>query len=172
MFVPFESIASSSRVWIYQSNQKMTADQKQVISNHLNDFTHRWVAHGQPLRSSFLVRHDHFIILAADESFQAASGCSIDDSVRIIKEAGNLTGLDFFDRNKIAFLKDDTVLLLNLPELKQNFKDGIWNETTLTFNNLVTTKNQWENEWLVPAEKTWLKRYVPQETVRLNSDNL
>jgi hypothetical protein len=165
MFEPFESVIPSSRIWIYQANQKFTAEQKSVITTHLTEFVERWVAHGHPLRSSFDLRFDQFIILTADESYQATSGCSVDDSVRTIKVIQQSTGLDFFDRNKIAFLRGNEVLVLNLSELKQKYQERIWNEETFTFNNLLQTKSQLENEWIVPAGKTWLKRYVPNEII-------
>jgi hypothetical protein len=172
MLVPFESLPLSSRVWIYQSNRKLSLYEKQLITEKLTDFVNQWSAHGQPLKASFLIEYDHFIILAADESYRTASGCSIDDSVRVVKETGGLANVDFFDRSQVAFLNEGQVLLIKQKDLKEKFKEGMWNEHTLTFNNLANTITHLRNEWICHAGKTWLTRYVPQQTFPVNEGNL
>jgi hypothetical protein len=166
MFIQFSALSPSSKIWIYQSDKKFTTGNKVFIQTFLQNYCEGWKAHGEPLRASFDLRFNHFIIIAADESFNTTSGCSVDDSVRAIKEVEVQTGLSFFNRNLIGFLAADDVFLLELPKLKEKYGNGIWNETTLTFNNLIGTKIQLENEWIVPAGNTWLKRYVPTETVK------
>src|SRR5690606_1059724 len=121
MFVPFESLPSDARIWIFQSNRRFTSDELQLAESHLRDFTEQWVVHGAPLRSSYSIRHDQFVILAADERDQAASGCSIDSSVRAVKELEARLQVSLFDRNLIAFLEGDRVSLYPLKELKEKF---------------------------------------------------
>ena len=165
MFVPFEAISPSSRIWIFQSDKKLSEKDCSAIRENLTEFTQRWMAHGQPLKASFDIRYNYFVILAADETFNSTSGCSIDDSVRAIKALQQRTGLDFFNRNLIAFLNNDQVFTVPLAELKQKYRDRIWNKETSSFNNLISTKSQLENDWIVPAGNTWLKRYVPPEII-------
>lgn len=160
MFVPFEKLPSSSRIWVFQANRPFTPGELEIADVRLRKFTDEWAVHGSPFDTSYSIRFDQFIVLAADESLQNASGCSIDSSVRVLKELEQLFGLELFDRNKVAFSIDGKVQLVPLQELKQNFQSGILNEETLSFNNLVATKEELEENWLVPAGKTWLKRYV------------
>ena len=162
MYIPFESLPQHSRVWIYQSGKKFTQADIDTISKALVSFTQSWSVHGQPMDASFDIRHDQFIILAVNDQ---ASGCSIDSSVRTIKEIGSAIGADLFDRTQVAFLVKDEVVLLKLAELKQKFEEGVWHEQTPTFNNLVDTKAALADSWVVAAGTTWLKRYLPKETV-------
>jgi hypothetical protein len=166
MFVPFDIISPSARIWIYQSDKKLADENLSFARSFFENYCKDWKAHGQPLRSSFDIRANHFIILAADESYNTTSGCSVDDSVRAIKEIEKHTGLVFFNRNLIPFLLNNEVALLDLSRLKENYAHGIWNQSTLTFNNLITTKSQLDHDWIVPAGNTWLKRYVSPETVK------
>lgn len=165
MFVPFDTISHNSKIWIYQSAEQFTAGQKATITNILTEFTDQWKAHGHTLKASFSIVYDHFIILTADESFNATSGCSVDESVRTIKAIEQACAINLFDRNKVPFLKDETVYFLELSSLKENFKSNIWNESSLTFNNLIQSKQDLENSWIVPAGSTWLKRYVLKDPV-------
>jgi len=160
MFVSLESMAGSSRVWIYQSDKKLTPPQKDILSNALHAFTESWQVHGEPLKTSFAILYDQFVVLAADENFNAPSGCSIDGSVRVLKELGKELNLDFFNRNVAAFKKEDAVVLIPLADLKKKNAEGVWNERTLFFNNLAPSVDSLRNGWIVPAGDTWLKRYL------------
>lgn len=165
MFVPFESISPDSRIWIYQSTGKFSRQDSDTIHAHLRQFTESWLVHGKPLRCSYDIRYDQFIILAVDESYSAPSGCSIDSSVNAIKALEPLTGHRFFERNLVAFMDRGEVILIPVQQLKQKFRENIWNEATFAFNNLVDKKWQLERNWLVPAGKTWLNRYAVRESV-------
>jgi hypothetical protein len=165
MYVPFNEMHPDSRLWIYQSARPMTLDEINKISKKLIEFCDGWAAHGQPLRTSFDIRHDHFIILSADESYYGASGCSIDESIRTIKQIDTEFEFDLFNRSLIAFLVDGKVSLIPLAQLKEKSASGALKTETPTFYNLVETKRQLEKDWLIPANNSWLKRYLLPQTV-------
>ena len=166
MLLPFDILPDHSRIWIYQASRPLNSTELSIISDGLSAFTSEWSAHGIPLRTSFDIRFNQFVILAADERQQGASGCSIDDSVRTIKAIEEKIGnVDLFDRRRIAFLNGNEVTTIRMEDLKKEFNNGVWHRGTLVFNNLINTKGELAREWLVPAEITWLKRYLPSETI-------
>jgi hypothetical protein len=165
MFVPFQSIPDYSRIWIYQSNKKLDIKSIVILSETLKTFTENWSVHGQPMHASFDIRFDRFVILAANEGINATSGCSVDSSVRTLKEIGNILRVDFFDRSEVAFKNGEDVLTLNISTLKNSLSNGDWSGDSLMFHNLVAEKSQLETGWLIPAKASWLKRYLPYETV-------
>jgi len=167
MSTPFDSLPDHSRIWIYQSDRKFNSHDINIISEVLSAFTNEWNAHNIALRSSFEIRFNQFIIIAADENQQSASGCSIDDSVRVIKNLSQKLGVDFFNRKQIAFLKDDEVIIVPIEDLKKQYDLDTWNERSLVFNNLAADKGQLKSAWIVPAESSWLKRYLPREQLRV-----
>ena len=128
-------------------------------------FTNGWAAHGQALKASYELRHDQFLLIAVDEGFNNASGCSIDASVHVIKAIEQKTGIALLGREQVAFLRGTEVFLSPVKSLKESYQDGAWNASSLMFNNVLTTKGQLENEWIVPAGNTWLKRYVQSKTL-------
>ena len=165
MFVPFDSLPPTSRLWIYQADRKFSPEERAIIESKLKLFTDGWAAHGHPLRSSFQIAYDQFIILAADEALQTASGCSIDDSVRFVQDLGSQLGVDFFNRNLIAFKEASGIRLIRLTELRQKLAEGAWSASSLTFNNLVNQKSGLETDWVIPSSSSWLSRYVGSEKV-------
>ena len=166
MLLPFQNLPDHSRIWIYQASRPLKSREVSIISDELSAFTQGWAAHGIPLKASFDIRFQQFVILAIDELVQEASGCSIDDSVRKIKEVESKIGsVDLFDRRRIAFLIDEQVATIQMEDLKKEFVNGVWHGGTLVFNNVIRSKGELSKEWLIPAEITWLKRYLPSETI-------
>ena len=164
MHIDFSLLPDHARLWVYQGDRKFTASEQKIIEQEARAFCNQWVAHGTPLKTSFRIERAQFLILAVDEDFNGASGCSIDGSVHMLKSLQDRTGIDFFDRSKIAFLIKDEVNLIPLTELKKAFAAGTLGSTTLSFNVLVTSKGEWEKNWLVAVEKTWLGKYLPKIT--------
>jgi hypothetical protein len=160
MFISFNELPDHARVWIYQSDRIITPGIKSVIEEQLNLFTSSWVAHRQPLQSSYTFLEDYFIVLAVDEQVSGASGCSIDSSTHAMKQIEEITGLDFFDRTIVAFKIDNKVMQLQLGELKQKFKEGVLNENTITFNTLADSVGVVRKNWRIPVKESWVKRYI------------
>lgn len=163
MYIPFEALPDSARIWIYQSDRKLSSADAAILSESLRAFTEQWAVHGNPINTSFCIRFDQFVILAADDK---TSGCSIDSSVRAVQEAGRAVTADFFNRNLVAFrLEQNVISLTPISGLRAALQQGQWNQDTLTFNNLVSNKGDLQSSWIVPAGASWLKRYLSSESV-------
>lgn len=159
MYVSFDKISDKARVWIYQSDRKFSEKETQELESGSQQFAEKWAAHGTGLTASAKVFHDQFLVLAVDESAHGASGCSIDSSVAFVKQAEQRFGVNFFDRTKVAFLLKDEIYLESIQNLKNKIEVGEIAKDTLTFNNLVATKEEMKDNWLSPAQDTWLERY-------------
>jgi hypothetical protein len=165
MYIPFEHLPDRSRLWIYQSDRKLSEEEEKVIREETRDFCEQWEAHGNPLNTSFKIEHNQFLILAVDEGVAGASGCSIDGSVRMLKSLHQRMGIDFLGRSKVPFLIEGEVKLIPVSELRQAFATGILGPGTSTFHLLAGTKGVLERDWILSAEKTWLVQYLPKTSV-------
>lgn len=165
MFVPFDQLPDHSRIWIYQANRKLTPAEKQIATTALEEFCDAWSAHQIALKTSFSIEADQFIVLATDEDYHQPSGCSIDSSVRALKELQAQLGVDVFDRTKVAFWVDGSVVTHPLGRLKELFAAGAMGAKTLTFDNLVPSKGDLRQRWTIPVENTWLTKYLPNSTL-------
>jgi hypothetical protein len=165
MYIDFNLLPGHARLWIYQADRKFSAADESVIREEALSFCEQWEAHGHPLKTSYRIEHDQFLVLAVDEDFSGVSGCSIDGSVRMLKSVQDQTGIDFFDRSKAAFLVNGLVELIPVAELKKAFASGTLRPASLAFNSHATTKGDWEKNWITPAEKTWLTRFLPKTSI-------
>ncbi|HEY8513772.1 MAG TPA: hypothetical protein VIL31_17565 [Cyclobacteriaceae bacterium] len=160
MFIEFDQLPDHARVWIYMANRQFSAEDHSVLHSILRAFTSEWAAHGVPLRASYTLAEDRFLILAVDESHHSPSGCSIDSSVGALRQIQEATGLDFLDRTGVPFESSGRINVIRLEELKQKYRDGVWDSQSLTFNTLAKTVGEFRSSWKVPAGTTWLKRYL------------
>lgn len=151
-----KDFAPDSRVWIYQSSRLFSMAEALAIEDLLNDFTTKWLSHGVPVKGAGYLFFGQFIILMADEKATGVSGCSTDSSVRLIKEIEQKFGVNMFDRNSLAFVIKDKIDLLPLSQVQYAFDNGFINSDTIYFNNLVETKEELENKWIVPIKNSWL----------------
>ena len=155
----FEALSDGARLWIYQSDRLLKAHEQEWILGKLGAFLSEWAAHGQDLSASANILHDHFIVIAVDESFNLASGCSIDQSVQLMKKVGEHFNIDFFNRANIAFMLDGQVTLIPMSALKTHIEKGSLNENTSFFQNTIQTKKELKSNWLIKAGESWLKKY-------------
>ena len=165
MYQSFQTLPDSSRLWVYQSHQPLTSAQQTSISEVLTEFTSSWQVHGKPMSSSFEIRNDHFLIIAADEQVNAASGCSIDDSVRIVRKLGEQLSIDFFNRNNVAIVNDGKVELVPVSSVRRSLEERSLNENSIIINTLVQTKAELNEKWNIPLGVSWLKRFLPQASI-------
>ena len=151
-----KNFSSDSRVWVYQSSRLFMVSEALAIEDLLNDFTAKWLSHGVAVKGAAYLFFGQFIILMADEKATGVSGCSTDSSVRLIKEIEQRFGVNMFERTTLAFVIKDKVQLLPLSQLQYAFSNGFITSDTLYFNNLVQTKEELENNWIVPIKNSWL----------------
>lgn len=159
MFVEFDELSDNSRVWVYQSDRNLDDNLAKVVESSGREFCENWEAHGQPLRSSVKVLHNQFIVISVDESFNMATGCSIDKSVDLVRKLEGSLNLSLFDRTNIAFLKDGEVFLSPMNGIKNEISAGVIDQNTVTFNNLVQNVGELKEKWQVRVGDSWLKRY-------------
>ena len=159
MYIPFENLPEESRIWIYQSNRKFSDAEFAEIEHELQSFLERWTAHGHSLEASYQLKYNRFIIIAVNQEVQAATGCSIDDSVGFIQQLEQKYQVDLLDKMNVTFKLGEHIAHKPLAEFKKMAKDKAVSENTIVFNNLVNTVGEWNEYWEVPANESWHSRF-------------
>jgi hypothetical protein len=155
----------ASRVWVYQSSRLFTISEALQIEEMIGQFSRNWQSHGVPVKAAAHLFFGQFVVLMADEAATGVSGCSTDSSVRLIKEIEKLFGVNMFDRLALAFIVKDKsdsyrIQILPMPQLKYAVEQGFIMADTLFFNNVVLTKEELENNWIIPAKHSWLAKKI------------
>nr|WP_121269224.1 ABC transporter ATPase [Pedobacter schmidteae] len=149
------SFSPQSKVWIYQSNRAFTDAEVPAIQQKLDDFTSQWKAHGHQLKAQAQILHQFFIVFIVDEAAAGVTGCSIDASVRVIKDIEQAHNVDLFDRFNIAYRIDDKVIVTNKEDFETLVNIKTVGPKTIVFNNLVQNLQEFESKWEIPFEQSW-----------------
>ncbi len=159
MFIPFENLPDDSKVWIYQSNRKLTDNEVAEIEADIMVFLENWLAHGTSLEASFAVKYNRFIVLAVNQEVQAATGCSIDASVQFIQKLEKKYDVTLLDKMNVTFKIGEHIAHKSLIDFKKMVKEKAVNENTIVFNNLVNTIEEFNEDWEIPAGESWHGRF-------------
>lgn len=164
MYIDFDKLPDTARVWVYQANRPLTDGDVKMIEEALRPALNEWAAHGQPLLASAQAVENRFLVVGVDEGYTLPSGCSIDSSMRTVQDIGRQLGVDFFDRSAAVQSADGSVRTIALPAIKEAVTNGQLAPETTVFNTLVKTKAELLSDWRIRAADSWLKRYFKSIT--------
>src|SRR4051812_11630309 len=119
MLVNFNEMPLGSRVWIYQAKNPLSINSSLLLEEVLNSFISNWESHDNPLKASWKLYYDQFLIIAVDESFYPASGCSIDKSVQLIKDLEIQLENELLGKTTLAILESRKIFTFELKDLKK-----------------------------------------------------
>jgi hypothetical protein len=148
----FPQLPDTSRVWLYVSDRPFDATESNYIQDALSDFTqNKWATHGTKLMASGSVLMNQLVVLAVDEEVMNASGCSIDSSVRLMKQLGAELKVDFFNRLFVLISKESEIKRVHFQDLNQ-YAD--WK----LLNPMVSSLEEVRNRFLIDVKESNLFR--------------
>ena len=160
MLVDFNTLPETSRVWIYQANRSFSTSELEEIKFKLDTFVENWSSHGEGLQAGYEIKYKRFIVLALDQEVNAATGCSIDDSVSFIQQLEKDYQVDLLDKMNVSYKQGDFVAYKPLSDFRKMAKDKAVSKNTIVFNNLVTNIAEFKENWEVPASESWHNRFL------------
>jgi hypothetical protein len=137
----FENLPPDSKVWIYTADREFTVEDKAIIGDAMKQFLPQWAAHGNALFGDYSIEKNRFLILSVDESQAGASGCSIDSSVRFIKDLGAHLKIDFFNRLNMVIERQGALETVHISDLKNYPEATVFNPM---ITNLADLRAGWE----------------------------
>lgn len=160
MLVDFNILPETSRVWIYQCNRSLSENEIKEIKSRLNVFIENWTAHGSDLQSGYNIKYKRFIIIGLNQNLNKATGCSIDASVHFIQQLEKDFNIDLMDKMNVSYKQGEFIAYKPLIEFRKMAKEKAVSKNTIVFNNLVTNKAEFIENWEVPAKDSWHSRFL------------
>lgn len=156
--------SDNSRVWVYQSSRAFIEKEEREVNEQLYQFYTQWQTHGEPVKGWAKLLFNQFIVFMADESQSQVSGCSTDSSVRVVKSIERQYDVNMFDRMVLTFLVNSKAQMLPVNQVQYALDKGYIQADTPLFNNVVGTKQELMNNWLIPLNESWLAGRVQLKT--------
>ncbi|MBI1305289.1 MAG: hypothetical protein GC181_01595 [Bacteroidetes bacterium] len=158
-------LRKESRIWLYGANRRFTSSELSYIQDLLEDFCSSWAAHGKKLDCGFKIIGDQIIALAVDEAVEAASGCSIDSSVAVIREIDNKYRLDIFNRLRTyVSVGENSLETLSLDDVKRKLASAELHSYSPVVNMQASEIRQIRENPFIPLKNTWLERFIERQT--------
>ena len=152
----FAALPPDSRVWVYQAQRNLTDNEVALAVNLGQQFIANWAAHGHKLDAVFDVLYHRFVVLAVDQRSAAASGCSIDASVKFIRQLSDTLQTDLLERLNLAYLDhNNQVQAVHVNQLQSAYEQGLISGQSNVFNNMVTTVAKLRDGWQVALGQSW-----------------
>jgi hypothetical protein len=148
----------ASRVWVYQADRELAILEIKEVKEILKSFVERWTAHNQQLKATYEIKYNRFIVLIVDETQAGASGCSIDKSVHLMKTLEEKFQINLFDRFNIAYKTNNRVFSANKLGFENLIAEGVIEQNTTVFNNLVDTYQAYLENWETAFKNSWHDR--------------
>lgn len=147
-----ENFSPSSRVWYYLADRTFDSTESDYILSKIDDFVNvHWKSHGAKLDATGILLHNQLIALTVDDNSLGASGCSIDSSVKFIKELGAELKVDFFNRMYVLISNEEEIQRVHISDLS-NYKN--WN----LLNPIVTTTKDIYEKGVISVSESELVR--------------
>jgi len=119
------ALPDQSRVWIFTTAVPLTDDLAARVEAGLKAFVADWMSHGQQVRGGFALCNRRFILVAADETANDVSGCSIDSMFRAVQAAVGRAGVPLADTADIAYRGPNGVELVDRPTFRRLVREGV-----------------------------------------------
>lgn len=160
MYVDFKKMPEFSRVWVYQAERNLSDEESALVKSRLTAFCEGWNTHGNLMPTSFDIIDSQIILFAVDESNLGASGCSIDSSVRTLRELESQLGIDLTNQGKVSYKNQNKIKVSPALGIKSKVLSGEISIDTEVINPLIKEKSDLNQLW-IPAKSSWLNKFFP-----------
>jgi hypothetical protein len=160
MIVGFSTIPEEAKIWVFPSNRKFYPQEVDEISKKIETFLQNWKSDRNDVECSFLIKHDRFIIIAADDTEHALSLDTYDALTTLILELEKQYNIVLMDKINVCYKQGDFVQYKDLIEFKKLIKSKAVSDKTIVFNNMITVKEELRYNWEINIMESWLGRLV------------
>jgi len=160
MFVDYSIITENAKVWVYPSSRKFYPNEIEGIENKIKTFLENWKSDTENFKASYKFLHNRFIVFFADDEDASLTKSDIDTSVSFILTLQEEYDVALLDKMNACFKQGEFVQYKDLKDFKKLLKNKAVTAKSIIFDNLITTKIDFDNNWEIPIEESWYNRYL------------
>lgn len=160
MFVDFEEIPEDAKIWVYPSSRKFYPNEIEALEEKVKNFVESWKSENENFKASYKFLYHRFIVLTADDITTPLSNKDIDTSVSFILNLQQEYEIELLDRMNVCFKQGEFVQYKDLKDFKKLLKNKALTGKSIIFDNLITTKQDFEHFWEIPLEESWYSRFL------------
>lgn len=153
----FEDFPDNARLWVFSLNDRVVDTDKFKLG--LEQFVSGWKAHGSPLKAAVEIMDNQLLMVAADESYVSASGCSIDSLTREIGRLASEAGLSVCGGGDVVFKMGESWKAVSRAEFQKLLSSNVINRETLVVDATLFSVGELRSRGVVnPLKESWHAR--------------
>jgi predicted nuclease of predicted toxin-antitoxin system len=160
MFVEFTSLPESAKLWIYPSSRKFYTHEVPEIATKITTFLEAWKTEDPSFKASYQLKYDRFIIIAVDATASEITTQDMDASVQLILQLQADYEVTLLDKMNVCFKQGKYVQYKELKDFKKLLKNKALTGKSIVFDNLIQTKEEFEQYWETSIEESWYNRFL------------
>jgi hypothetical protein len=160
MIVDYNALPGTAKVWVYPSNRKFYDTEIEGIHEKIKTFLERWKSDDENFQVSYQFLYNRFIVFFADDSTTPLEIADIDASVQFILQLQQEHKVDLLDKMNVCFKQGEYVQYKDLKDFKKLLKNKAVTGKSIVFDNLITTKEEFDAYWEGPISDSWYGRFV------------
>ncbi|MDG2193698.1 MAG: ABC transporter ATPase [Polaribacter sp.] len=159
MRVAYTALSETAKVWIYPSSRKFYETELESVNEKITSFLDSWNVEEEEFKVSYKLLYNRFIVLFADAA-NTITITTIDASVQFILHLQQTYDVTLLDKMNVCFKQGEYVQYKDLKSFKKLLKNKAITGKTIVFDNLIETKQEFENYWEVPITESWYGRFL------------
>jgi hypothetical protein len=160
MLVDYNLISETAKVWIYPSNRKFYDTEIDGIHEKITSFLESWKVDDESFQVSYKLVYNRFIVFFTDTTNTPLLNADIDVLVGLVLQFQQDYTVELLDKMNVCFKQGEYVQYKDLKDFKKLIKNRAVTGKTVVFDNLVTSKEEFENYWEVPISDSWYGRFL------------
>ena len=160
MIVAFNKIPKWCKLWVFPSSRKFYPQEIDGLNESIEEFLTNWTNEGQPLNASYNLKYNRFIIITVDNSETSLNLKAHDDLTAFILQLENKYNIILLDKINVCYKQGEFVQYKDLKEFKKMMKSKGVSKKTTVFDNMISTKEELENDWEINIMDSWLGRLL------------
>lgn len=160
MIVSFHKIPDWSKLWVFPSSKKIFPQQIESLTIAIENFLETWTNNGENLHCAYKLAYDRFIIITVDTSKTQLNLNTYEALTSFILHLETTLETTLLDRINVWYKQGDYVQFKELNEFKNLIKNKSVSSKTIVFDNMITTKQEFETDWEISISESWLSRFL------------
>jgi hypothetical protein len=162
MIVAYPEISDLAKVFIYPSSRKFYTTEVGELIEKIQLFLKNWSEENtQNIAYQFL--YNRFLVFFVDDQENPLKNNEIDAIVTFIFQLENDYSISLLDKMNVCFKQGEYVQYKELKDFKGLLKNKALTEKSIVFDNLVTTKGDFENNWETSIADSWYNRFLKKK---------
>lgn len=160
MIVGFSTIPEEAKIWVFPSSRKFYPQEIDEITKALESFLLDWKSDRNEIECSYLIKHDRFILVTANDTENSISLEAHDALTTFIMELEKKLDIVLLDKINVCYKQGEFIQYKDIIEFKKMIKSKGVSDKTIVFNNMITVKEELRYNWEINIMESWLGRLV------------